>query len=127
MWKWTADAVALLHVAWIAAFVLGPLGGLRRPGVRAAHLSLLWITAGMWHYYCPLTVIENMIRVQYDPAGAYGGGFLNHCLENIVDLTAYGKPLALGVLAWAAAWSVIYGGVWTGELKKKGALATSKR
>ncbi|HNC73951.1 MAG TPA: DUF2784 family protein, partial [Elusimicrobiota bacterium] len=78
MWKWTADAVALLHVAWIAAFMVGPLWGLRRPGVRAAHLALMWITAGMWHYYCPLTVIENMIRVQYDPAGAYGGGFLNH-------------------------------------------------
>nr|HNI56693.1 hypothetical protein [Elusimicrobiota bacterium] len=83
------------------------------------------ITAGMWHYYCPLTVIENMIRVQYDPAGAYGGGFLNHYLEKIVDLTAYGKPLALGVLIWTAAWSVMYGAAWAGELKKKGTSATS--
>jgi hypothetical protein len=81
---------------------------------------------GQHHGYAQHTVLGSC-EVEGDGLGslACGGGFLNHYLEKIVDLTAYGKPLALGVLIWTAAWSVMYGAAWAGELKKKGTSATS--
>lgn len=115
---WAADAVALAHLAWIAFFVAGPLL-LRRRAVRAAHLAVVWLTAGLWRFYCPLTVFENVLRSRYDPAGASPEGFLVRCFRPIADLTEWGRPLAVGVLLWAAGWSLVYGALWARERPRR--------
>lgn len=76
-----ADAVLLLHAAFIAFVVFGSLLCLRWPAAALAHLP-----ASAWGAYvelsgavCPLTPLENMLRAAAGESG-YSGGFIEHYL-----------------------------------------------
>ena len=116
-WDFLAKGIAAVHALWIAVFVLGPLGSFRFPRWRGAHLLLLWVTAGLWHFYCPLTVFENMLRARYDPTAPYVGGFLEHGLAPFLDVSRLGVPLAFGVWLWTLGWTAVYR-VWWGREKR---------
>ena len=107
IWKLAADVVAGVHFLWIAFVVLGPIPAWRRPGWRAAHLAVLWGTAALWNFYCPLTVFETLLRAHHDPT-VEQTGFLVRLFEPCVDLQRFGRPLALAVWGWAALWTAAY-------------------
>ena len=80
-----ADALAVLHAAFVAFVVLGGLLALRFRWVAAAHLpAALWgvvIEAG--GFPCPLTPLEWWLR---DAAGetGHGGGFIDTHLMGLL-------------------------------------------
>lgn len=76
-----ADTVLILHFAFVAFALLGGLLVLRRPRVAWLHLpALLWGIAVQWaDWICPLTPLENHLRLLGGEAG-YEGGFIEHYL-----------------------------------------------
>ena len=97
-----ADAIVILHLAFVAFAVLGGLLVVRWRRVAWVHLpAAAW---GAWIEFadrvCPLTPLENQLRRASGDAG-YGGGFIDHYVAPLVypaGLTR-GAQVALGVLA----------------------------
>ena len=80
-----ADAVVVLHLAFIAFVVAGGLLVLVRPAVGWIHLP-----AVAWAAYteftstiCPLTPLENDLRARAGQAG-YDGGFVEHYIIPLI-------------------------------------------
>jgi len=80
-----ADAVVLLHFAFIVFVLAGGLLVLRRPWWAALHLP-----AAAWGAYteftatiCPLTPLENALRRGAGAAG-YPGGFVEHYVMPVI-------------------------------------------
>ena len=76
-----ADALLLIHAAFILFVVFGGLLVLRRPALKWLHLpAALWgalVELGGW--YCPLTRWENFLR-----ARAGGTGFIDYYLVRAI-------------------------------------------
>lgn len=119
LYRLLADAVLLLHVAFVLFVVLGLVlilvGGLagwswvRNQWFRRLHLAAIGIVvAQAWAgVVCPLTLLENALRTQAGQAG-YPGGFIAFWLRYAlyyqappwvftVLYTAFG---ALVLIAW---------------------------
>ncbi|MDP1525552.1 MAG: DUF2784 domain-containing protein [Rhodocyclaceae bacterium] len=82
IYRLLADAVLLLHLAFIVFVVAGSLFLLRWP--RLFWLPWLHLPAVLWGvgielggYICPLTPLENRLRQMGGEAG-YAGGFVEH-------------------------------------------------
>ncbi len=110
-----ADAVLVLHGAFILFAVLGGLWVLRRPRWIRLHLpAFLWagfieLSGGI----CPLTPLENRLRV-LGGTGAYRGDFIDHYLMSWIyphELTR-GTQIVLGLLVIAFN-ALLYGLIWT--------------
>ncbi|HMN45307.1 MAG TPA: DUF2784 domain-containing protein [Povalibacter sp.] len=74
-----ADAVLVIHLAFVIFVVAGGFLALRFPRVAWLHVpAALW---GAWIEFsgriCPLTPLENSLRRRGGEAG-YGGGFIDH-------------------------------------------------
>jgi hypothetical protein len=80
-----ADAVLVLHLAFILFVVFGGLVVLRRPRLAWLHLPVVaWGAATEFlGIICPLTPLENRLRVQGGEAG-YGGGFIEQYLTALI-------------------------------------------
>jgi hypothetical protein len=110
IWRWLADATALLHGAWVLAVVLGPAWAWRRPLRRLAHGVFLWVSAavGLSGFYCPLTVAETSLRAHYDPAGAYAEGFVADHLNRLASCQVRDADVVRWTLGWALLWTAVY-------------------
>lgn len=110
-----ADALVLLHFAFVLAAVAGGLAALRWPFVAWAHVPMLLWAAGveLFGWPCPLTPWEQALRQAAGEAG-YTGGFLDHYLWPLLyppGLTrAHQVGLGAALLALNAA---IYGVLWS--------------
>lgn len=80
-----ADAVVLVHFAFIVFVVAGGLLVLRWPWVAWAHLpAAVWGAAiVLIGGICPLTPLENMLRRAAGEAG-YEGGFIDYYLLPLI-------------------------------------------
>ena len=109
--KLTADFVVLLHFAFIVFVVFGAVLVSRWPRVMWLHIpAAVW---GAWiEFYgwiCPLTPLENRLRIAAGEAG-YSGGFIEQYLIPVVypdELTRW-VQIFLGV-AVVAINLVVYG------------------
>lgn len=74
-----ADAVLLLHAAFVAFVTLGALLALRWRRVMWVHVpAMAWgVLAESTARICPLTYVENTLRIHAGDAG-YGGSFIEH-------------------------------------------------
>jgi hypothetical protein len=86
-----ADAVLLLHLAFVLFAMLGGLLVLRYRSVLWLHLTvLIWAVIVQWaDWICPLTPLENALRLLGGEAG-YAGGFIEHLVSMVLyppDLT----------------------------------------
>lgn len=103
-----ADAVLLLHLAFVLFAVFGGLWVLRRPRATWLHLPAMawaiWVVAA--HRECPLTTIENRFRHAAGQAG-YDGGFIEHYLLPLIyppGLTAAQQTaVAIAFAVWSLA------------------------
>ena len=100
-----ASLVMALHLLFILWVVFGALLTHRRPLLRWLHLaSLVWGTVvEILPWVCPLTPLENWLRV-HAGGTAYQGGFLLHYLDALVYpdvppglLTACGVAVCLSI------------------------------
>ena len=109
-----ADAVLLLHFAFILFVVLGGLLVLRRRRLIWLHLPVvIWgalIEFAGW--ICPLTPLENWLREQGGDRG-FSGGFINHYLATLIYPEGLTRELQwlLGALVLAIN-AAIYFRVW---------------
>jgi hypothetical protein len=97
-----ADLVLVVHLAFVLFVVLGGLLVLKWP-----RLAWLHVPAAIWGvlieysgWICPLTPLENSLRVR-GGEGGYGGGFIEHYIQPVLypaGLTR-GTQIVLGSLA----------------------------
>ena len=114
VYRLLADAVVLLHFAFLVFVVLGGLLVLRSWKFAWLHLpATVWgVFVEFYLHYCPLTPLENWLRFQ-GGAGAYAGGFIAHYIEPVIyppGLTP-SMQAALGILLLAGN-LVVYGIAW---------------
>jgi len=85
LWRLLADATVLAHLAFIAFAVAGGLLVLRRPRWAWLHLpAIAWVAwLELTGAACPLTGLENALRVRAGDAG-YAGGFIEHYLLPVI-------------------------------------------
>lgn len=104
LYKLLADAVAVLHLLFVAFAVGGGLAALRWNWLPWLHLpALAWAaTVEFSGSICPLTPLENSLRMAGGAAG-YGGGFVDHYLLPLLYPSSLDREtqlvLGLGLLA----------------------------
>ena len=111
-WLLAADGVALVHGAFLAYVVLGGLVALRWPRTLPLHAAaavwgLLVIAASV---RCPLTTVEDWLRVR-GGAAPLPGGFIDRYVEGVL------YPASLTPLAQALA-AVLVLGSWAVQLSR---------
>jgi len=119
-YRLAADAVALLHLAFVLFVVFGGLLVWRWPRLAWLHLpAAAWGTliefAG---WMCPLTPLENYLRQAVGESG-YAGGFIDHYLWSLlypVGLTREWQwVLGAGILVINGA---VYGVLWVRRARR---------
>ncbi len=115
-WRILADAVLVFHAAFITFALLGGLTLLWRHWMAGPHLA-----AAAWGAFvvgtgriCPLTPLENQLRLAAGEQG-YGGGFIEHYVVNLIYPPGLTRPvqvllavalvaLNLGIYGWVRWW-----------------------
>lgn len=99
-----AAAVLLLHLAFVLFVVFGALLVARRPRLAWLHLP-----AAAWGFYieasgrgCPLTALENLLRMRAGLAG-YGESFVEHYLLPLIYPGSLTRELQLALAAGVVA------------------------
>lgn len=106
-----ANAVAVLHFAFIVFVVLGGFAVLKWPKLAWVHLpAAIWgalIEFAGW--YCPLTDLENHLLRKAGAAG-YDEGFIEHYLFAVIypDGLTRGVEIALGIFVVAVNAGIYY-------------------
>ncbi len=93
-----ADAVLLVHLAFIAFVVGGGFLVLRWPRVALLHLpTVAW---GVWIEFsgriCPLTPLENSLRERGGETG-YSGGFIDHYITALIYPEGLTRPAQFAI------------------------------
>ncbi len=80
-----ADVLVVLHLLFILFVVLGGLLVLRWPRLAWVHLPVATygVLIEMVGWMCPLTPLENRLRLEAGQAG-YAGGFVEHYIIPVV-------------------------------------------
>ena len=119
-YAWAASAVVALHFAFIVFVVFG--GVLVMRDLRWAWLHLPAVAWVVWleltGAICPLTPLENTLRMQAGEAG-YSGGFIDHYLTPIIypaGLTPH-IQWALGIAVFALN-AIVYARAWRQRARK---------
>lgn len=96
LWRLAADALVLLHLAFIVFVLCGGLLLLRWPRLCYLHLpAVAWgASVELCHLYCPLTPWENQLRRAAGEAG-YEGGFIEHYLIPLIYPAGLTPPIQL--------------------------------
>lgn len=121
LYRLLADAVVVLHFAFVVFVVLGGLLALRWPAVAWVHVpAAIWgAVVEFAGWICPLTPLEGWLR---DRAGqaAYGTGFVEHYVVPLLYPAALTPSLQwmLGSLVVAVNLA-IYAVVWHRRRKRR--------
>ena len=93
-----ADAVVLLHLAYIVFVAIGGLLVLRWPKLAWVHLpAAAWgVLVELTGWICPLTPLENRLRVATG-AAEYSGGFIDRYIMPIVYPPGLTPSLQIGL------------------------------
>jgi Protein of Unknown function (DUF2784) len=120
-----ADVVLLLHAAFIAWVMFGGLTVLRWPWLAWLHLPALgwgvWISAAGG--ICPLTPLEQHLRLAAGEAG-FQGGFIEHYLTAIIYPDGLTRATqAMLAAALGAGNAAVYALAWRRRRARRGRLA----
>jgi len=112
-----ADAVVVVHAAFVFFVPLGGLLAVRWPRVAWVHLpcAIYGAAIELGGWICPLTPLENALRRRGGEAG-YAGGFIEHYLLPVI------YPASLPAAApWVLAGAVVVVnvGVYVGLLARR--------
>lgn len=79
MYRWLADGIVLVHVAFVGFVILGGFLALRWRRIVWAHIpAVVWgVLVEYAGWICPLTPLENSLRARAGEA-AYSGDFIDH-------------------------------------------------
>lgn len=95
-----ADAVLLLHFAFVLFVAFGGLVALRWPRVAILHLpAVIWgVYISVTGRLCPLTTIENRLRRASGDTG-YEGGFIDQYIAPILYPPGLTRSMQFGLAA----------------------------
>ncbi|MGH8417245.1 MAG: DUF2784 domain-containing protein [Pseudomonas sp.] len=93
-----ADAVVVFHLMFIVFVMLGALLVLHRPAWIWLHLpAVVWgMVVELLHLYCPLTPLENSLRIKAGVAG-YEGDFVSRYLIPLIYPAALTPQIQIGL------------------------------
>lgn len=93
-----ADAVVLVHLAFILFVLFGGLLVLRWRWLAFLHVpAAAWgVAVELLHLYCPLTPLENRLRRAAGESG-YSGGFVEHYLIPLIYPAGLTPQIQLGL------------------------------
>ncbi|VXB81739.1 DUF2784 domain-containing protein [Massilia sp. 9I] len=99
-YRFLADAVLLLHLGFILFVVFGALAVARWPRLLPLHLAAAAWGVGieLLGAICPLTYVENHLRLLAGGAG-YSGGFIDHYLLPLIYPGAMSRGLQYALAA----------------------------
>lgn len=103
-----ADAVMLVHFAYLVLVVFGGFLALRWPQLIWLHVpAALWgFAVVVFSIGCPLTDVENWAREQAGEDRLAGSGFIDHYIEGVLYPERYtGLLQALAGAAVIASWT----------------------
>ncbi|MFO0706799.1 MAG: DUF2784 domain-containing protein [Nitrospira sp.] len=106
-----ADAVLVLHLAFVLFVLFGGLLALKWPRAMWLHLpAAIWgavVEFSSW--ICPLTPLENWLREQGGASG-YAGDFIGHYLETLLypESLTRNTQLVLGLVVLAVNGAVYF-------------------
>jgi hypothetical protein len=115
MWfRFLADAVLVLHLAFIAFVLVGGIAVLQWP-----RLAWLHAPAAVWGaliefagWVCPLTPLENLLRAR-GGEGGYSGGFVDHYITALIYPHGLTRTQQFGIGALVLAINVyVYWRLW---------------
>ena len=109
--RWLADAVLVVHLAFVLFVVLGGLLVLRWPKLAWIHVpvALYGATIEFVGFICPLTPLEKWLRQRGGEAG-YEGGFVEHYITAALYPTGLTREIQIALgLAVLAVNGVVYG------------------
>jgi len=106
--KLLADAVLLLHFAFVLFAIFGGVLVLYRKWVIWLHLpAVVWSAlVNLAGWVCPLTPLENYFYVAAGQAG-YAGGFVEHYLAPLVYPDAMPRQLQLTAAVSIVVWNIL--------------------
>lgn len=93
-----ANLVVLIHFGFIAFVALGALLLPRWPGLISIHLpAVVWgVTVSVMSWTCPLTPLENRLRVAGGGQG-YAETFIEHYLTAVIYPEGLSRPAQVGL------------------------------
>jgi len=115
MWfRFAADAVLIVHAAFVLFVVLGGFAVLRWPSLAWIHVpAAIWgalIEFAGW--ICPLTPLENSLRVR-GGEGGYEGGFIDHYVTSMLYPDGLTRPMQIVLGAFVLALNAfVYARLW---------------
>lgn len=98
LYTFFADLVVVLHASFVLFVMLGGLVVLWRPGMAWYHIPAVFWAAGIEFlgWICPLTPLENMLRVRGGNTG-YATGFVDHYILPILYPAALTRKMQIGL------------------------------
>lgn len=113
-WRLTADAMMVVHLAFVVFVVGGGFATWRWPRLAAVHLPVAFygVFIEVVGFTCPLTPLEKALRRRAG-AGGYDGGFVEHYLVPVLypgEFTQATKYAVAGLLVAVTAFA--YGVLW---------------
>ncbi|HSG50213.1 MAG TPA: DUF2784 domain-containing protein [Longimicrobiales bacterium] len=98
LYRLAADALVLLHGAWLAFTVLGALLVVRWPKVMWVHLPIVaWgALVEFTGWVCPLTPWENQLRRMGGEEG-YAGGFIERYVTAVIYPEGLTREIQIGL------------------------------
>ncbi|MFI6319106.1 DUF2784 domain-containing protein [Nonomuraea sp. NPDC050556] len=99
MYRVIADAVMVVHFAFLAFMAAGGFVAWRWPRVIWAHLAVVaWgVVSIVTGVECPLTVAEDWARRHAGMAGLPPTGFVDHYIEGVIYPEEYTNLARIGV------------------------------
>ena len=90
LWNLAADTVVLIHLLWIGFIIAGAWIGRRITWVKRLHIGALIFSLALqvFHWICPLTLLEVWLRQHTNPTAGYAGDFIAYYAERLVYLPA---------------------------------------
>lgn len=113
MWyRWAADAVLIVHFAFVLFVVLGGLLVLRWPRLAWVHVPIAIYGAVIEFagFVCPLTPLEQSLRHRGGEAG-YTGGFVDHYIVAILYPGGLTRSIQLGLGLFVLVFNAVLYGV----------------
>lgn len=81
-----SDIVVLVHLLWILFLIGGAYWGRKTRTVMLVQGAglVFAVTSQIFHWYCPLTLLEVWLRDKQSTAQFYPGSFIAHYAEQLV-------------------------------------------
>jgi hypothetical protein len=123
VYRWLADATVALHLVFILFVVFGGLLAWRNARWAYLHLpAVAWVAwLELTGAICPLTPLENALRMRAGQAG-YEGGFIDHYLVPVIYPAGLTPQIQVGLGIGVVVLNVIvYGWLWRRRRAKEAA------